>query len=73
MFTWLFEAEPPVTAFNGLLTGTTQEYVVPTGTITCGEAFAGVIEKAVPLQIVALCAGTNAAGLTVTLIEKEIP
>ena len=38
-----------------------------------GGVFTGVIVKAVPPQIVAVCAGTTGVGFTVTVIVKGFP
>jgi hypothetical protein len=56
-------------------TGAGQVYVVPAGTIVvaAGTPSAGVIENALPLQIVAACAGITGFGFTVTATWNVAP
>jgi hypothetical protein len=68
---WLIDAwptacaVPPVT--SAPIVGAVQVYVIPTGTP------AGVVVKAAPLQIVAVCAATTGIGFTVTVTVKVAP
>jgi hypothetical protein len=46
---------------------------VPAGIIVVGGLFAGVTEKALPLQMVVFCGGITGVGLTVTVTVKVAP
>ena len=62
-------SELPVIEGLGLITGAVQVYCVPVGTPD------GLMVKALPVQIVANCAGTVGVGLrsTLTVCELEHP
>jgi hypothetical protein len=73
------EATPVTCALDPVMppdtTGAGHVYVVPAGTIVAavGTPLAGVIENALPLQMVADCAGITGFGLTVTATWNVAP
>ena len=67
---WFEAAEPPVSPTETV--GADHEYVVPTGTIADGGLFERVTVKIAPLQAVAVCAGINCTGFTVTTKVKVL-